>query len=262
MALDPVTFFFFFGGSIPAPPGPITGPGVRYVLGIITNALFGLNLYHPNEVIKQPDANLCLYWLNLILDGWVLDPQASYAAQFAEVVTTGVQPETLGPTGTWVLSARPPAVDGVSVDLGAGYVPIFHTNDPAWWERQLPLTGGLARGAYYAASEPNGSLYFTGAPAAGTRVRLRLPTTLGPVLLTDVLVLPQGYESALVLTLMEAIAEPLHATVSASLMTRAGKARALIFSKNLRVPALSVRGLGLPGVSRGWWDYRTGTWRS
>lgn len=258
MALDPVTFFFFFGGSTPAPPGPISGPAVRYVLGIITNAMMGLNALSPFEAIKPSDANLGLYWLNLILDGWVLDPQASYAAQFANVVTTGVNPETVGPTGTWVLSARPPAIDSVSVDFGSGYTPIFTTTDPAWWDRQLPLTGGLPRGAYYNPAEPNGQLYFTGAPAAGTLVRLRLPTSIGPVLLTDVLVLPQGYESALVLTLMEAIAEPLHATVSASLEKRAGKARALIFSKNLRVPSLSVRGLGLPGVCRGRWNYRTG----
>jgi hypothetical protein len=240
-----------------------TGPGVRYVLGVIANALFGLNIYHANEPIKVADSTLALFWLNLIFDDWNLDPQASYAAPFTVFASTGANPETIGPSGTWVLPARPPAIQGVAVDLGSGlYREIFVTDDPAWWAARSPILTGSPGGAYYEASEPNGKLYFTSLPAAATNIRLLLRTTFGRVALTDVLVLPPGYESALTLTLMEAIAEPLHATVSASLATRAGKARALIFSKNLRVPALSLRGLGLPGVSRGWWDYRTGTWRS
>lgn len=240
-----------------------TGPSVRYVLGVISNALFGLNLYNASEPIKQPDAALCLFWLNLIFDDWNLDPQASYAAPFTVFASTGANPETIGPSGGWTLPARPPAIQGVAVDIGSGlYRNIFVTDDPRWWAAQSTSLAGSPCGAYYEASEPNGNLYFAGIPAAATNIRLLLRTTFGRVALTDVLVLPPGYESALTLTLMEAIAEPLHATVSASLTARAGKARGLIFSKNLRVPSLSVRGLGLPGVSRDWWDYRTGTWHS
>lgn len=240
-----------------------TGPSVRYVLGVISNALFGLNIYHANEPIKVADSTLALFWLNLILDGWNLDPQASYAEPFTVFASTGANPETIGPSGGWVLPARPPAIQGVAYDLGSGqYREIFITDDARWWAAQTTVLTGFPQGAYYEASEPNGKLYFNNLPATATNIRLMLRTTFGRVALPDVLVLPPGYESALTLTLMESIAEPLHATVSASLTTRAGKARALIFSKNLRVPALSLRGLGLPGVSRGWWDYRTGTWRS
>jgi hypothetical protein len=239
-----------------------TEPGVRYVLELIKNALYGLNVYGSGEPIKPADATLALFWLNVTLNAWNLDPQTSYAATFTTVVTTGANPETLGPSGTVVLAARPVALDGVAVDRGVGYVPIFSTNDPAWWERQLPLTAGLASGAYYAASVPNGALYFLDPPAAGTLVRLRLRTRLSAVRLTDALMLPEGYELALTLTLMEAIAEPFHATVSASLARRAGLARGGIFAKNLRVPSLSAAGLGLPGTDDGcYYDYRTGGWR-
>lgn len=239
-----------------------TGPGVRYVLGVIANALFGLNIYHANEPIKVADSTLALFWLNLIFDDWNLDPQASYAEPFTVFASTGVNPQTIGPSGTWVLPARPPAIQGVSIDIGSGqYREIFVTDDPAWWAARSTVLTGLPGGAYYEASEPNGKLFFTSLPAAATNIRLQLRTTFGRVALTDVLVLPPGYESALTLTLMEAIAEPMHATVSDRLVKAAGKARALIFSKNLRVPALSVRGLGLPGVSCGRWDYRTGTWQ-
>lgn len=238
-----------------------TGPGVRYVLGVIANALAGLNVYGAGEPIKPADATLCLFWLNLILDDWNLDPQASYAEPFTVFASTGVNPQTIGPSGQWVLPARPPSIRGVSVSVGGQYQEIGVTNDPAWWAAQGSISTGSPSGAYYEATEPNGSLYFNNLPAAATSVRLQLRIAFGRVLLTDVLVLPPGYESALTLTLMEAIAEPLHATVSASLEKRAGKARGLIFSKNLRVPSLSARGQGVPGLSNGWWDYQTGTWR-
>jgi hypothetical protein len=237
-----------------------TGPSVRYVLGVITNALFGLNIYHPNEAIKPADSTLCLFWLNLILDDWNLDPQASYADPFTVFASTGANPQTIGPSGDWVLPARPPSIQGVAYDIGNGiYQNIYTTDDPNWWsEQQSILTDSIPFGAYYEPAEPNGKLYFNNVLTSGTNVRLLLRMYFGRVALTDVLVLPPGYESALTLTLMEAIAEPLHANVSPSLAQRAGKARALIFSKNLRVPSLSTRGLGLPGSNGGLWDYRTG----
>lgn len=240
-----------------------TGPSVRYVLGVISHALFGLNIYAAGEPIKPADAALCLFWVNLIFDDWNLDPQASYADRFTVFASTGANPETIGPSGTWTLPARPPAIPGVAVDLGGGcYREIFVSDDPRWWATRSTVVSGVPGGAYYEASEPNGKLYFTSPTPAATNIRLQLRTTYGRVQLSDVLVLPPGAESALTLTLMESIAEPLHATVSASLEKRAGKARALFFGKNLRVPSLSVRGLGLPGMGRGTWNVRTGTWRS
>lgn len=239
-----------------------TGPGVRYVLGVIANALTALNIYGAGESIKAPDATLCLFWLNLILDGWNLDPQANYADVFTVFASTGVNPQTIGPSGTWILPARPPTIRGVSVDVGSGiYREIDVSDDPDWWAARSLVLAGSPWGAYYEASEPNGKLYFTSLPAAATNVRLQLRMTFGSVLLTDVLVLPPGYEAALTLTLMEAIAEPFHATVSTRLEKAAGKARSLIFAKNLRVPSLTTQGLGLPGDGGRWWDYRSGGFR-
>ena len=239
-----------------------TGPSVRYVLGVIANALTGLNIYASGEPIKAVDSTLALFWLNLIFDDWNLDPQASYAESFTVFASTGVNPQTIGPSGTWVLPARPPSIQGVAYDLGSGiYQDIYVTDDPDWWAAQQSILTGPPAGAYYEASEPNGKLYLNNVPSAATNIRLQLRYAFGRVALTDVLVLPPGYESALTLTLMEAIAEPFHKDVSLMLARRAGAARALIFSKNLRVPSLTARGLGLPGIRNGRWDYRTGTYR-
>jgi len=231
------------------------------VLDLIANALTGLNVYAAGEPIKVADSTLALFWLNTILDDWSLDPQASYVSPLTVFVATGVNPQTIGPSGAWVLPVRPPAIVGLAVDDGgATYREIFVTDDPRWWAAQTYSATGFPQGAYYEATEPNGSLYFNTLAAAATNVRLQLRTAFARVALTDPFTLPQGYQSALTLTLMEAIAEPLHANVSASLTTRAGKARGLIFSKNLRIPTLSATGQGLPGLDGGRFDARTGTY--
>jgi len=236
---------------------------VAAVAAIIAKALQGHNLVAVGEPIPAATGQTCLDWLNLILDDWAAELRASAAEAFTPFTATGVNPQTIGPSGLWVLPARPPAIEGVLVDRGGGlFRPIFTTADPAWWAWQQPLTSGIAVGAYYQASEPNGALYFTDPPAAGTAVRLMLRTTLGPVAQTDSLTLAQGYESALILTLQEAIAEPLHVVISASLERRAGQARGRIFGNNTPIPRLSTRGQGLPSRARGGrWDYRTGTFR-
>jgi hypothetical protein len=217
----------------------------------------GLAVYAAAEPIKPADAITVLDAINLVLDDWAAETQASYAETWTTVVATGVNPQTIGPSGTWVVPVRPVTIDSVAVAVGAIYGRIFTTTDPAWWDAQ---PAGGASGAFYSPDEPNGSLYFSPSLASGTSVRLGQRTTIGPVLQTDVLTLPQGYQSALELTVMEAVCDGFHVVLTANQISRAGKARARIWGNNLRVPTLSTRRLGLPGSRGGRWDYVTGTW--
>ena len=235
------------------------------VATIIRHVLIdGLAVYASAEPIKPADAITVLDAINGVFNDWAAETQASYAEVFTTVVTTGANPEVIGPggTGAWLMPARPVQLDGVAVSIGgSAFYPIFVTDDPEWWAAQLVGAGLGLVGAYYAADEPNGHLYFSSPPAAGTSVRLMTKTTIGPVLQTDVLTLPQGYQTALELTVAERTARAFHVVVDADLKTDAGKARARIWGNNLRIPSLSAAGQGLPGMCRGAWDYRTGTWR-
>lgn len=215
----------------------------------------GLAVYSPGESIKAADAITVLDAINGVLDDWAAETAASFAETFIVFPFSGVNPQSIGPTGALVMPARPVAIDGVSVNDGSGrYRRIYTTNDPAWWNAQQLPNISVMGGAYYSADEPNGLLYFSAPPSAGTLLRLMMPTTLGPVLETDVLTLPQGYQSALELTVMEAVADAFHATLTPNQIRRAGIARGRIFSKNLRVPTLSTRRLGLPGRDvYPWW---------
>ena len=232
------------------------------VLQIVKDALYAHNVYMAGATIKDADAETCVAQVNTILDDWNAERQAVYVDRFDTFVTTpSLQPHTIGPSGVWVLAQRPVSIEG-AVWLSAGVVSgrITIHRDPSWWDTQAPAAGSLSADAYYAPEMPNGKLYFVGIPVGAVSVRLLTRSQFAAVVITDSLQLPQGYRSALTLTLMENIAETFGKDVSAKLADRAGKARGRIFSNNLIVPSLSASGQGLPGLSGGRWDARTGQW--
>lgn len=233
-------------------------------LTIIRNALKGIGALGSGETIKPQDAADVCDAMNLILDDWGADAQASIAEVFTNFATTpSLNPHTIGPTGTWVLPVRPVKIDGLAWQVATGiYQPITVHDDPGWWLTQTVLNPGLLTQAFYNPTVPNGELYFTGLPSSATTVRVMTRTALAAVAQTASINLAPGYQSALELTLMEAIVDLFHLTLTPLQISRAGKARARIFANNLRVRSLSTAGLGLPGSCGGWWDYRTGSWRT
>lgn len=231
------------------------------VLTIVGHVLRGLAIYMPGEQLKVVDTNDVVDAINELLDDWNADGQSSIAEVFTTFVTTGVNPQTIGPTGQWVLPVRPVTIDGLAWVQAAGvYAPITVHDDPGWWLSVSVLNPGTLSDAFYNPTVPNGELYFSGVPASGTSVRVMTKTTLASVLATQSLTLAPGYQSAIELSVMEAIADTFGAPVSARLEQRAGKARGRIFNNNLRVPSLRAAGSAVPGVSHGRWDARTGTW--
>ena len=233
------------------------------VATIIANALAGHNIYLPGEAIKPAAAETCRVLLNQIIDSWNADAGASVAEVFTPFATTAaLQPHTIGPTGVWVLPVRPVAIDGAAVYLGASqWAEVIVHDDPAWWNTRSPIAGAPISDLYYSADLPNGAIYLDGIPSGVSTVRLMTRTALGALLLTQSINLAPGGELALTLSLQEAIAEPFHATITPALERRAGAARGKYFKNNLRIPTLTARGQGAPGLGGARWDYRTGTIR-
>ena len=82
----------------------------------------GLAVYAPGEPIKAADAITVLDAINGVLDDWNADTQANYAEVFTVYPFSGTNPQTIGPTGTWVMPARPVTIDGVGVEIGRAHV--------------------------------------------------------------------------------------------------------------------------------------------
>lgn len=235
------------------------------VLQIVKDVLYGWNIYMPGEAIKSADSDYVLGQINATLDDWNAQRSAVWSQVFTPRVTVpGLQPHLLGPTGTvgWIVPQRPVSVDGARWVIGVGlYAPIFVSMDPNWWAQRSTWTGAAPSGLYYSADEPNGKVYFVGQPTGSVTIELQTRTLIAGVALIDTIDLPQGYRSALTLTVMEAIAEAFGKEVSAKLEKAAGKSRARIFSNNLVVPSLTTRQAGMPSDNMPRrWDYRTGTW--
>jgi len=235
------------------------------VLQVVKDVLFGFNIYMAGETIKDADAEYVLGQVNAVLDDWNAERQAVWSSAFANYVTVpALQPHLLGPTGTagWIVAERPVAIDGADWVVGTGiYQPLEVSMDPAWFAARSTYFSTAPSGLYYAADVPNGKVYFVGQPSSATTIRLQTRTLIAHVLITDSVTLPQGYRSALTLTVMEAVADAYGKTVPATLATRAGEARARIFSNNLVVPSLVTRQAGMPSDNTPRrWDYRTGQW--
>lgn len=232
------------------------------VATIISHVLVnGLAVYASGEPIKPADALTVFEAITLVLDDWSADPQTSVAGVFTPFTTTPLlQPHTIGPTGVWVLPVRPVKIDGAALSLGGGiWTPIRVHHDPQWWLAQSIVPSATTNSAYYAPDVPNGSLYFAGIPQAAVSVQLLTRWAVGAAIQTSSLILPPGYQSALEYTVMERVVDGFHAVLTPNQIRLAGLARARIFGNNLRVPTLRARGQGVPGLSRGAWDYRTGT---
>lgn len=229
------------------------------VLQIVTDALVGLNVTMTGESVSPNDGAYCLGALNAILDDWNADRSSAWAETFYPfTLTPSLQPHTIGPTGTWVTPVRPVSIEAMAIEISSGvWSPISIQTDPDWWAAQsMPgQANSVQYAVYYAPDVPNGSLYFANVPTTAAAVKVLTRTALTSVLLTSSLTLPQGYQSALTLTLEESIAETFGREVSGTLTRRAGQARARIFNNNLVVPALVTREPGMDGG--GHWDYRT-----
>src|SRR5712671_3715334 len=92
---------------------------------LVQSALIKLNVVAAGDVMAPDDAALGIDVLRQIFDDWNAEREAVYADQFnTYVLTPGLSPHTIGPTGTWVIAQRPESIEAASL--------VFNTtNNPA-----------------------------------------------------------------------------------------------------------------------------------
>lgn len=230
---------------------------------VVNQVLEELGVLGQGETASAGDSIAALVRVNRVLDSWNADEQAAYSETLIQnILTPGLQPHTLGPTGaTWTVSQRPVAIQ--DAQLFVGTVTYDLTIRTADWYADLPvpaLQSMIPTDLFYNPTWPNGACYFWPVPLAAYTVQLLVHSVLGSsATLNDTLVLPPGYQQALILTAAEecfaAFGTPLENRPFIS--QRASDARARIFAANLMTPPMATRDVGLPG-KRGWFNWRTG----
>lgn len=234
------------------------------ILTIITDAFIELTVYGANEPLSPEDAAFGLGKLNRLFDNWNADRKAVYCSRFSTFAfTPGLNPHTIGPTGTWVVSQRPETIDTLNWINAGVFTEIPVSNDPGWYAGvSMPGMGGIARGGYYEPNWPNGNLYLYPVPQTAYAVELMTRVVIAQVTLTDIFSMPPGYRDAVTLTLAESLAPTYpSAQVSPLLRLAAAKSRARVFANNVPIPRLSTIDSGMPGSRGGYYDFRSGGWK-
>jgi hypothetical protein len=249
---------------------PVTPTTTRVIdritgLTIVADAFAERNVFDAGSSVPPEDAAYGRRKMNRILDLWNADHGAAYGALFTQYqLSANLQPHTIGPTGTFVVSARPQQIEGAWFVTGTGESAIrsdIGIGDKDWWGSisMQGFTTEWPTALYYHPNWPNGELWITPIPSTAGVIELMTTQLLANLALTDVFSMPFGYQEALTLTLAESLRG--YGSPPPDLAMAAAKARAKVFNANLVTPRLTTRDSGMPGGGGGWYDYRTGTMR-
>jgi len=234
------------------------------VRDMLTETYQDLTLLAAGETLEPSDEAFGILKLTRLLDNWNAERAGVYANRLTTyTLTASLNPHTIGPTGTFVVTQRPVSVDWANLVISDVRYPM-RIKDAQWWAAlTLPLLSTNIPGyLHYEPEWPNGKLYLYPVPAAAYGLELMTRIVLADLALDDTLTMPPGYRDAIILTLGEMIASTYPPAVPNP--DAAAKARARIFANNDELPSLCTADSGIPsqgGRPTAWFDYRSGMMR-
>lgn len=222
----------------------------------------------PGEVLAGDVAANVLSRLNRILDNWNADQKFAYAERSDTfTITPGLNPHTLGPTGTFNYAVRPVTIDSAAVvDTSVSpniQIPI-KLRDWQWYARLASpdTTATYEVSAYYQPDWPNGSLFLWPVPTTAYGINLYSKTVLSQLTLTSTFSLPPGYRDAITLTLAENISMLFEQQPNPLLVQKAAEARRRAFGNNMPALHIATRDSGMPdGANLPSFNWQTGLFR-
>jgi hypothetical protein len=215
---------------------------------IVSDALRELGVLAAADTASAEDASFGLRKLNQMVQRWSNTRLMVPTLTEINVPLTGAASYTIGPTGD-VVAARPIRVNGASATLAGVEYHVRVLNRDQWGDIAFKaVDGGPPDSVWYEATNTNGTIYVYPRSDTYTLV-LECQTLLASFALGTTVTLPEGYESALILTLAEDMAGVYGRPVGQDLKGRARGARLAVKRTNTE-PLLCS--LGLVGSE----DYR------
>lgn len=240
------------------------------VADLLLDSLTEINAIQAGESPSPELQALGLGKIKQVVNNWNADRPFAYADDFLTfTLQASLSPHTIGPTGaTFTVTQRPVSIEGITLILTTGTVPYSNIDlvphDAAWWQSQdtPDLTSTLPTDFYYDAKFPNGEIYFWPVPTVAYDVQIHVRNVLDDQLtLATVLVLPPGYQNALMLTVAEDLSDPLRKLWTPKQERKAREARVRIQKNNSFSTRLKTQDAGMPGGSSrraGMYNWRTG----
>lgn len=176
-------------------------------LDLITDALQELSVVGAGQAVEPEDAALGLRRLNQVLQTWANSRLTIPALTEISVTLTTAQSYLIGPGGA-TATARPLKVlNATALDASGQEHPVGIITSQQWGDIfNKDVTGGPPNYVWYDATNTNGTIYVY-PKAPGYTLKLDCQVLLTSFAYTATAVtLPDGYESALYLTLADALA--------------------------------------------------------
>lgn len=214
-------------------------------LEIIADALAEIGAGEVGQEVPADDSALCLRHLNRLLGLWSNNPAMYPVLPSMAVTLNGAASYTIGPTGD-VVATRPLRIDRATALDASGNE--YHVNvlSRAEWDaiHVKDVDASPPSDIWYDAQNSNGRVYVY-PKATGYTLSLKGPGLVATFASTStVLALPEGYESALVLSLALSVAPSFRVQASADLRARAAGAVRAISRTNTEALLLDI---GLAG---------------
>ena len=176
-------------------------------LDIITDALRELGVTGIGQTVSAEDAQVGLRKLNQLLQRWSNMRLFFPTLATISVPLDGSESYSIGPSGD-VTALRPLTINGCTAIDAANIKSEVKVITREEWDAMTltVVSGGIPEAVWYDAQNTNGVLYVY-PQATNYTLTLECQVLLsGPVALTTVMDLPEGYESALSLTLADDLA--------------------------------------------------------
>lgn len=166
------------------------------VIDLITDAMIGSTIKGSDEVISTDDANICLRRLKRMLDSWSNEPLLVFETSDESFVMTA----SLADYSTSLLaSGRPVSFDSCYVEQSNINYPVDIVDEQTFNAIPYRIVDAIPTVCYYDASMPNGVFHFYPRPYAPFVCHIISRRVLvGPLTLAAQIVLPPGYEKAIV----------------------------------------------------------------
>lgn len=170
------------------------------VATLVNDAAYDAQILGQDQTLSSGDAQLLLRKLNRMLDSWSNERQMIYS----NTVQTFLMTPSVAQYSTSLLSlGRPVSIDSMTVTLNNIDYAVDMIDLLKWNEISYKLTEAIPNQCYYNANIPNGEFNFYPRPYAAFLCTVYGSYQLAqtPVILATDLILPPGYEAAIVASL-------------------------------------------------------------
>jgi len=207
------------------------------VRDLISSSLRKITVLGAGENMTAEDATDGLNSLNQMLDSWSADGQVIYSRSVnTKALSSGVLTYTMGPGGD-IDTARPVSITEATITLNQIVTPLQIWGAETYSTLGFPSLQGIPSNIYVNNSVPLLTLQLYPVPIGGLTLTLYSMKKLSDFGLNDTVILPPGYERALIYNLAVEIAPEYEREASATVKNIASDSLSTIKRNNQQYAA-------------------------